>query len=171
MKKDIDVTPFMKELFDYHKPWSDTRAKRIPLHRDTLAVHLRTAVVKPGEHKNNAQEDRETSEYSAFPALTSYIETFAKEINGTVARAIIVSLKPSSQVYAHIDEGTYYERRDRYHLVLQSLAGSRMLSGGEECVFQKGELWWFDNKAMHEAFNPSDGAERIHVIFDVLPNR
>jgi hypothetical protein len=33
---------------------------------------------------------------------------------------------------------------------------------------QEGELWWFDNKAVHEARN--DGQEdRIHLIFDLLP--
>ncbi len=33
---------------------------------------------------------------------------------------------------------------------------------------QTGELWWFDNKQMHEARNDSD-EDRIHFIFDLLP--
>lgn len=169
MQKNIDVAQFMQELFEYQGLWSDSRAKKIALHRDTLAIHLRNAVTQPGEDVNDAQIDEETAEYPSFPKLTTYLEHFAKKMRGSLARVTIVSLKPSAQVYAHIDHGSYYAKRDRYHLVLQSVAGSRMLSGGEECVFQKGELWRFDNKAMHEAFNPSDGAERIHVIFDVLP--
>ena len=166
----MDVSAFMKELASYKQPWSETRAKAIPLHKDTLAVHLRIAVANTVEETLDAQEDKKTDAYAHFPLLTSFLEEFSKKIRGTLARVTIVSLKPDSQVYRHYDAGTYYARRDRYHLVLQSPAGSRMVSGDEECVWHKGELWWFDNKAMHEAFNPSDGAERIHVIFDVLPN-
>ena len=33
---------------------------------------------------------------------------------------------------------------------------------------QEGELWWFDNDQMHEAFNDGD-EDRIHIIFDLLP--
>ena len=33
---------------------------------------------------------------------------------------------------------------------------------------REGELWWFDNKQVHEAFNDAQ-AERIHLIFDLLP--
>ena len=44
------------------------------------------------------------------------------------------------------------------------------MSGGETVRMQEGELWWFDNKAVHDAFNPS-AEGRIHVIFDVLPAR
>jgi len=34
---------------------------------------------------------------------------------------------------------------------------------------QVGELWWFDNNAMHEAYNDGD-TDRIHMIFDLLPS-
>jgi hypothetical protein len=81
-----------------------------------------------------------------------------------------VRLNPNGKVYPHIDEGEYYKVRDRYHLVLSSPGGSHMNSGGETVVFQDGELWWFDNQAVHDAFNPSPHG-RIHVIFDVLPAR
>jgi len=32
---------------------------------------------------------------------------------------------------------------------------------------KEGDVWWFDNRVPHEAFNDSD-EERIHVILDVL---
>jgi len=32
---------------------------------------------------------------------------------------------------------------------------------------REGELWWFDNKALHEAMNLGS-EDRIHLIFDVL---
>ena len=58
--------------------------------------------------------------------------------------------------------------RDRYHLVLRSAAGSWLKAGDEEVRMREGELWWFDNKQMHEAMNDGD-QDRIHMIFDLLP--
>jgi len=52
------------------------------------------------------------------------------------------------------------------HLVLKSTAGSWLRAGDEEVTMREGELWWFDNKAVHEAWNK--GGDRIHLIFDVL---
>ena len=45
-----------------------------------------------------------------------------------------------------------------------------MLRAGNETVrLQVGELWWFDNKQVHEAWN--DGPNnRVHLIFDLLPH-
>jgi aspartyl/asparaginyl beta-hydroxylase (cupin superfamily) len=43
-----------------------------------------------------------------------------------------------------------------------------MKSGGEACTWNVGELWWFNNKLLHEAYNPGD-TWRVHVIFDILP--
>ncbi|WP_017314351.1 aspartyl/asparaginyl beta-hydroxylase domain-containing protein [Mastigocladopsis repens] len=68
----------------------------------------------------------------------------------------------------YIDNGEYYKLRDRYHLVLQSQSGSWMKCGNKETLMHEGELWWFDNKQPHEAFNPSE-EWRTHIIFDVLP--
>jgi outer membrane protein assembly factor BamB/orotate phosphoribosyltransferase len=89
-------------------------------------------------------------------------------MNCRLSRATIVRLKPNSQVFRHIDEGSYYFLRDRFHLVLCSATGSVLMSGGEQVRMQEGELWWFDNKQFHESYNESD-QWRIHYIFDLLP--
>ena len=34
---------------------------------------------------------------------------------------------------------------------------------------QEGELWVFNNKEYHTAYNPSD-VPRMHLIFDILPS-
>ena len=72
------------------------------------------------------------------------------------------------RVLSHVDRGAYYACRDRYHLVIHSPGGSEMKAGGESAVFQPGELWCFNDKAVHEAFNHSNDW-RIHLIFDLQP--
>ena len=71
-------------------------------------------------------------------------------------------------MFPHVDAGEYYRIRDRYHLVLRSALGSPLTAGEETVTMREGELWAFDNKARHEARNPSP-EPRVHLIFDVLP--
>ena len=39
----------------------------------------------------------------------------------------------------------------------------------ETRVWQEGEAWWFNNHVLHQAFNDA-ASERIHVVFDILPD-
>ena len=56
---------------------------------------------------------------------------------------------------------------DRHHFVLKAIAGSWLRSGDEGIAIRQGELWRFNNKAAHKAWNP--GAEdRIQLVFDTL---
>jgi len=101
-----------------------------------------------------------------FPAILNWVEQRAIALGGALGRVALVRLAPGGRVYRHVDHGRYYQWRDRYHLVLHSPAGS-LLGAGEEWVrMQPGELWWFNNKAPHEACNESDDW-RIHLIFDI----
>jgi Aspartyl/Asparaginyl beta-hydroxylase len=98
----------------------------------------------------------------------SAMAKIAEAMKSSLSRATIVRLKPKSQVGQHIDAGSYYLIRNRFHLVLHSTSGSVLISGNEAVRMRAGELWWFDNKQHHSAFNESD-EWRIHYIFDLLP--
>lgn len=54
---------------------------------------------------------------------------------------------------------------------LSALSDARSIATGreeKEITRREGELWWFDNKALHEAWNRGD-RDRIHLIFDMKP--
>ena len=97
----------------------------------------------------------------------SFLKALAARQGAELGRAKLVMLPAGRRVYPHIDRGEYYRVRDRYHLVIRSTAGSWLRAGDEEVTMQEGELWWFDNKAMHEAWNHGD-QDRLHLIFDML---
>lgn len=68
-------------------------------------------------------------------------------------------------VGAHIDEGTYYLNKDRYHL---SISGKyQYFVGNENLIVNPGTLFWFNNKMPHGAVNISD-EDRITFVFDIL---
>ncbi len=174
MKAGIDVGPMLEEIDGQPQLWdADTRRQaNIQVQRETSSIPLRGAVkpIPDGVNLNNWHPSRRTPYADCCPRIHAWVEQFANELGGDLSRVSVVRLNPHGRVYPHIDEGDYYKVRDRYHLVLRSPGGSEMNSGGEEVVFRDGELWWFNNKAVHDAFNPS-AEGRIHVIFDVLPSR
>jgi len=170
IRSGIDVAPLLGEVRSQEEAWLiDTgRQDKIRVQRDTNTIFLSASVHRPDLHINENQECRLTSVARSFPRALAFMTEFAEETNCHLSRAAIVRLKPKSQVLRHIDEGSYYFLRDRFHLVLQSPAGSVLMSGGEEVRMREGELWWFDNKQYHESFNESCDW-RIHYIFDLLP--
>jgi outer membrane protein assembly factor BamB/orotate phosphoribosyltransferase len=167
----VDVAPLIEEVRTQERTWllNTSRQEKIAVQRDTNTIFLCAPVRRPDLHVNENQESCFTDVSNAFPRAVSFITAFAKEMNCKLSRASIVRLKSQSKVFRHTDAGAYYLIRDRYHLVIRSSSGSIMKSGDEEVRMQEGELWWFDNKQHHEAYNESS-EWRIHYIFDLLPN-
>jgi len=171
VRRGVDIAPFMAELASNADAWAidSWRQQNVPAQRHTESIRLRSAVVSPGEDADDAQATRLAPTASRFPVALAFIDSIAAELHAEPQRAMYVRLAPHKNVYRHVDTGAYYRVRDRYHLVLGSADGSPLTSGSERCVLREGELWWFDNKLPHEAFNPGD-SWRIHLIFDLLPH-
>ncbi len=172
LKASIDPTPFLAEIASIQEAWSMStgRQDKIQVQREALAIPLRglrkscMGTAKPCD----VQESRWTSGSLRFPSARRFLSEMADDRHALLGRARLVCLPAGRRVYPHIDRGKYYRWRDRYHLVLRSAKGSWLRAGDEEIRMREGELWWFDNKQMHEAFNDGD-QDRIHLIFDLLP--
>lgn len=172
IKTGIDPQPFLDEIASVEDAWegSTGRQDKIAVQREALAIPLRglrkSAI---GDRKRrDVHESRWTTGSKLYPLARRFLKDFAEERNALLSRAKIVCLPAGRRVYPHIDRGEYYEVRDRYHLVLRSAKGSWLKSADEEVRMREGELWWFDNHKIHEAFNDGD-EDRIHMIFDLLP--
>ncbi len=170
VRSGVDTSALLAELAANADAWAldSWRQQNVPAQRHTESIRLRAAVAAPGEDADDAQATRLAPTASRFPAALAFMASVAAELRAAPQRAMYVRLAPHKQVFRHIDTGAYYRARDRYHLVLRSEGGSPLTSGDERCVLHEGELWWFDNKRPHEAFNPGD-SWRIHLIFDLLP--
>ncbi len=168
----IDPTPFLDEIAVIKGAWDQStgRQQKIKVQREARAIPLRglrkSAI---GERKRrDVHESRWTSGSVSYPNACQFLRQVAQTEKSLLSRAKIVCLPAGRRVYPHIDRGEYYAVRNRYHLVLKSSHGSWLKAGDEEIRMNEGELWWFDNKQVHEAYN--DGAQdRIHLIFDLLP--
>jgi hypothetical protein len=172
IRAQVDVTDVLAELSREAAAWlaCTGRQEAAFAQRDTNAIPLRglRKSMINGRRRRDVHESRYTTLSRKFPATVSLLETLAETLGGRLGRAKLALLPPGKRVLPHVDRGEYYRHRDRYHLVLRSEGGSRLRAGGEEVAMQEGELWWFDNKALHSADNRS-GHDRIHLIFDLLP--
>lgn len=172
LKSDVDPKVLLDEIEQIDDAWAQStgRQDKIKVQREAMAIPLRglrkSAI---GDRKRcDVHESRWTTGSSRFVLARAFLEDFAREQDSILGRAKIVCLPAGKRVYPHIDRGQYYRVRNRYHLVLRSTEGSWLKAGDEEIRMQEGELWWFDNDQMHEAFNDGD-QDRIHMIFDMLP--
>jgi hypothetical protein len=168
--KDIDVKPLLAEIYGQEDAWlaNTTRQDKIRVQRETNTIFLRNAVKRPDLVIEENQESGPTRISTRFPFAIAFMNHVAAQLKCQLSRATIVRLKPRSEVGVHIDAGSYYLIRHRFHLVLRSSCGSVLRAGNEQVRMQEGELWWFDNKQHHSAFNESS-EWRIHYIFDLLP--
>lgn len=172
IKSGVDIQSLMREVELNEWAWqvSTTRQEIVTVQREAQIIHIRSMIKRNDVDGDDNQVEDWTKTSDSFPLASKLMFDFAKSVNGTLSRAGIVRLKPKGKVYPHIDRGTYYFIRDRYHLVLKSPLGSLLTSGNETVRMQEGELWWFDNKEYHSALNESD-EWRVHYIFDVLPHQ
>lgn len=172
VRENIDPTPFLAEIEAIDGVWelNTTRQDKIKVQQEARAISLRGVRKSAinGRERRDVHETRYTTMSSRFPYTLAFLQSFALERGGEMSRAKIVSLPPGHRVYPHIDRGEYYAQRDRYHLVLKTGPGCWLKAGEEQVEMRLGELWRFDNKAVHEAYNGSDG-DRIHFIFDLKP--
>jgi outer membrane protein assembly factor BamB len=166
----VDIAAIREEILGQPNAWlfDTVRQRTIQVQRHTESIFLRSALRSPNSTMplEDVHPSQRTVLADRFPITMAWIEEFAKTMRTSVARALIAKLKPQAQVFRHVDEGSYYKYRDRYHLVLTSTSGSPMTCGEENVTMQEGELWWFDNKKPHESFNHSN-EDRIHLIFDL----
>jgi quercetin dioxygenase-like cupin family protein len=101
--------------------------------------------------------------YNSSRPIREFLQWFERTYGGTIHRVSVVRLLQGKSVYEHIDGGTYYKNKDRFHLVLQ---GSYLYTVEEQNeVYKTGDLFWFDNKKYHRSTNIGDCA-RISLIFD-----
>jgi hypothetical protein len=174
LESGIDVAPILRELADHPELWGQNtgRQNSVDVQRETQAVAIcshtdQRTFLEARQQSPVSYVGRPTPTAQLLPNALEFVQRQLRQLHGRSGRAVIVRLKPHGHVYEHIDGGLYYDLRYRCHLILHSVAGSRLRAGNEEVRMREGEFWWFDNQQPHDAVNESD-EDRIHLIMDVL---
>ena len=172
----IDTHPIGDSLACNESAWhiDTSRQHTIRTLAETQSIFLReAAATQTTQHLPtiDIHESRLAPHAWQFPEAVLLCQALAASLGVELGRALLARLPPGGNVLPHHDPGAYYAIRDRYHLVIASEPGGSIVGAVDQEVDMKsGELWWLANKERHWARNLS-AADRIHLIFDVLPHR
>lgn len=168
----VDIVPLLLAINAQPELWNQNTIRQTypdSPHSAVDDIWLRFNAFEEGEELKVA-DDIECLNYPAFaalPAARALVLSLMNRVQGErLGRVLITRLAAGEKIPAHPDQGapaTYY---DRFHIVLQGLAGSLFRCGDEQVCMTTGQIWWLDNSVEHEVINNS-ADDRIHMIVDI----
>jgi len=168
IKTGITVSKILKQLEQYPEDWG--HQKKIEGALDltdrgfsVMNVSALQLVMGGVEKVEDFVGDTEicipTPAYNRHTEIIGFLNRHFKGFK----RCGFLSMPVGGHMGMHIDMGTYYLTKDRYHLAIQGTY--KYFVGDEEVVITPGTLFWFNNKMMHGAENIGD-CTRITFVFD-----
>lgn len=164
IEHNVDVSKILKQLENNPDDWRAVSGyESTGGDKDPYGfLPLTMAVVR------NPEDDPKTTEFQTnTPMFTKYFEMIrwlrSRGIKVT-SRAAFFKMAVGDEVGRHIDIGSYYLTRDRFHLSIQGRYLYEV--DGEEHIIEPGTFFWFDNKKYHSAVNIGN-CDRLTFVFDV----
>jgi hypothetical protein len=168
VKTDIDVSKIQTQLKKHPGDWGSQKGlDNVELkdpHQYITSVDVLQLVMggieTPGQQVGDTEICIKTPAYKNHSEIRKYLKKYFP----TMYRCGFLALPIDEIVGAHIDEGTYYLTKDRYHLSIQGRY--QYFVGNESIIVEPGTLFWFNNKLPHGTVNIADEV-RITFVFDV----
>lgn len=165
IKRNIDTSDVMAQLKEYESDWKEvstyesTGGTKDPYGFLPLVMALTTP-----DHPlpKNTELVQPTPMFEKHTEIKKLLYTLGIR---KFSRAAYFKLAVGGSVGSHIDDGTYYLEKDRYHLSLGGLY--KYECDGEEHIIEPGTFFWFDNKKYHSALNIHPTEDRLTFVFDV----
>jgi hypothetical protein len=168
IKTGVDVSRILNQLQQYPEDWGSQKnientKQQDPTKYTTTADVLQLimgGVETEEQYVGNTEICIQTPAYEKHTEIINYLRKYFKKLR----RCGFLALPVGQIVGTHIDEGTYYLTKDRYHLSIQGKYEYNV--GDEGVIVEPGTLFWFNNKLPHSAVNIGDNV-RITFVFDV----
>ena len=164
----IDVSKIKEQLEMHSQDWGiqTDMAHADVLDPNTNLVSAKVLQLMVGAITEEGQDVRNSEICIPTPACGRHTEIlkWAWKTFGRFARCAFLALPPGKIVGKHIDWGTYYLTKDRYHLSIQGRY--RYTVGDESVIVEPGTFLWFNNKLEHCTENLGD-VTRITFVIDV----
>ena len=164
----VDISGILNQLHQSPEDWGSQKNIENAEQQDPSKYTTTTDVLqlvmggitKEGEYVGNTEICIKTSAYERHTEILKFVNKRFKKLK----RCGFLALPVGEIVGSHIDEGTYYLTKDRYHLSIQGKYEYNV--GDERVIVEPGTLFWFNNKLPHSAVNIGDNV-RITFVFDV----
>ena len=177
--KNLNVQPFLEEI-NLNNDWERARDRFYGKHHSNGRIDLISSFRNPDDIEPKPLTALWTdvntpilgsthtgvvssNVFHKYKIVSSFLKWFKETHSAQIARVRYVKMPSKSTIGFHIDGGPYYQKHNRFHLVLQ---GEYQYTVNEETLeYKEGELWWFDNKKLHKLYNHGN-EDRIAMIFD-----
>jgi hypothetical protein len=168
IKTKVDVSKILEQLKQYSEDWGSQKNLKDTEQLDPTEYTVTVDVLQlimggvetEDQYVGNTEICIQTPAYEKHTEILNYLRKYFKKLR----RCGFLALPVGEMVGSHIDEGTYYLTKDRYHLSIQ---GKYEYTVGDEIlIIEPGTLFWFNNKLPHKAVNIGDNV-RITFVFDV----
>ena len=168
LKTGIDVSKIVEQLNKNPSDWGsqkgiDNTEIKDPHQYITSVDVLQLVMGGITESEKNVGNTEICIKTPAYYNHTEIVNYLSKRFP-TIYRCGFLALPVGEIVGAHIDEGTYYQDKDRYHLSIEGQY--EYIVGNERITVDPGTLLWFNNKIPHGTVNLGD-VTRITFVFDV----
>ena len=172
IKTNVNVSKILEQLKKYPEDWGSQKdiedAEQLDPTEYTVTVDVLQLIIggleTEDQYVGNSEICIKTPAYEKHTEVISYLSKYFKKLR----RCGFLALPVGEIVGSHIDEGTYYLTKDRYHLSIQGKYEYTV--GDETTTIEPGTLFWFNNKLPHKAVNIGDNI-RITFVFDVLHHK
>ena len=168
IKTGIDVSSILQQLHQHPEDWGSQKnvknAQQLDPTEYTVTVDVLQLIMggveTEDQYVGNTEICIQTPAYEKHTEILNYLGKYFKKLR----RCGFLALPVGEMVGSHIDEGTYYLTKDRYHLSIQGKYEYTV--GDETVIIEPGTLFWFNNKLPHKAVNIGENV-RITFVFDV----
>ncbi|WP_254792091.1 aspartyl/asparaginyl beta-hydroxylase domain-containing protein [Achromobacter sp. NFACC18-2] len=116
----------------------------------------------------------EAVDYPAYAVLHEarplVMNLMARVQGERLGRVMINKVAAGGRIFAHADTPEQTRYYTRFHIVLHGLPGAVLKAGDEEINMNTGDVFWFDNKQVHEVINNSRD-DRVSMVVDIRTAR
>lgn len=169
IKTGIDISKIVAQLKQYPEDWASQRKiegaeSLLDRGYDDIPVGVLQLIVGGVNKLEDFVGDTEICIETAAIKRHTEVIRFVRRHFKKVYRCGFLSIPVGGIVGRHVDEGTYYLTKDRYHLAIQGQY--EYFVGDESIIVNPGDLIWFNNKLSHGTVNLGNGT-RVTFVFDV----
>ena len=164
----VDVSKILEQLKQYPEDWGSQKNIKYSEQLDPTEYIVTVDVLQliMGGITKEDEYVGDTEICIPTPAYQKHTEVieFVKKHFTKLSRCGFLAIPIGDEVGLHIDEGTYYLTKDRYHLSIQGKYEYTVED--ETLIIEPGTFFWFNNKLLHKSINLGDDV-RIAFVFDV----
>jgi hypothetical protein len=169
--ENFDVSKIADHLSEFAEGWFDygDRQRLHEVHKETnsIFVYEHESSWSPGDQYNLKINSDQTV---MIDLLSPIIKTLESVHDGKVGKCIFIKLPAHSDVGEHTDKGNYLGAVRRHHIAITTNEDVSFFVNKEEKNMKVGDCWEINNSLLHSVKNNGE-TERIHLLFDILPNK